>query len=836
MRIPFIFRELRASGRQAMVLMSCVALAVASLTVVDSFHSDVVRLLRGDARALHGGDLLIESNYPFSAAMERAVATLAAKGAKVCRQWHLYSLLRHDDHSVFSQLNIVEPNYPLYGQVELQSARPLAEALKPGTIIVAPELLPRLGLKIGDFVQAGEVRLQVVDCLMRESSRPIEIFRLGPPVLAHAADLAAMNLVREGSRTQYKIATALPQGPPAAEDEAKSLRAISQNGAERVETAATARSGVKRFFDNLLFFLSLTALATLLLSGIGVHSSATALVRERQTAIAICKAMGADSAFLFRRYLALTALVATGGVLAGILLAALFKPLFPLLFPGVFPAEHITALNLAAAANASALGFTAALLFALGPLTSLKNVRPMLLLRRETASGLAARAGQALIRAAVAAPVAILLVFLVVRHMEDTRTGLYFLGGLAALTFVAFILTSLALTLARRLDISPLIPRLALRGLSRPGNASVAVITTLATALALLLTMFLVRKNLEDNYITSFPPDAPNVFVLNIQKDEGERFQQLAAVPCRLYLVIRGRLKAINGKPVLAERDGKPAIDTLTREFSLTYQESLLPDEHLVIGKSLFKKDADGKLPLQVSVLDTVRDMGNMKLGDVLTFSIQGVPLEAEITSIRVRNHAGLSPFFYFVLPPKYLEKAPQNAFAAIRMPPGQVAALQNLLAAKMPHLTVLDLGPLTAEIGRVAGKFVRLVNFFAALSIIAGLFILWGSLLASRLPRLAEAVYYRVMGAGRGFIFLIFLVENLALGLAAALVAIVIAQPAAWLLCRHGLDLSYQPCWLASLALAATATLLTGIAALPGQCGTTRSSLATSLKEQWQE
>jgi len=109
-RIPFIFRELRASGWQAMVLLSCVALAVASLAVVDSFQHDVANLLRGDARALHGGDIIIESNYPFSAVTLQAVAALVARGAKVCRQWHLYSLLRNNNDSVLSQLHIVEPN------------------------------------------------------------------------------------------------------------------------------------------------------------------------------------------------------------------------------------------------------------------------------------------------------------------------------------------------------------------------------------------------------------------------------------------------------------------------------------------------------------------------------------------------------------------------------------------------------------------------------------------------------------------------------------------------------------------------------------------------------
>jgi len=58
--------------------------------------------------------------------------------------------------------------------------------------------------------------------------------------------------------------------------------------------------------------------------------------------------------------------------------------------------------------------------------------------------------------------------------------------------------------------------------------------------------------------------------------------------------------------------------------------------------------------------------------------------------------------------------------------------------------------------------------------------------------------------GGTPGFYSLNFLVEHLTLGLTASLAAIIIAQPAAWLLCRHGLDLvGYRPFWLASLALA---------------------------------
>ena len=72
---------------------------------------------------------------------------------------------------------------------------------------------------------------------------------------------------------------------------------------EGVETYLTAPSGVQRFFDNLLFFLSLVAIFTLLLSGIGIQSALTAYLRERYTTIAIVKTLGATRRFVTLEFL-----------------------------------------------------------------------------------------------------------------------------------------------------------------------------------------------------------------------------------------------------------------------------------------------------------------------------------------------------------------------------------------------------------------------------------------------------------------------------------------------------------------------------------------------------
>ena len=75
-------------------------------------------------------------------------------------------------------------------------------------------------------------------------------------------------------------------------------RTESVSSEERVATYATASSRVKRFFDNLLFFLSLVSVFTLLLAGIGMQSSLAALLRRKEKSFAILRSLGSHR-FIF---------------------------------------------------------------------------------------------------------------------------------------------------------------------------------------------------------------------------------------------------------------------------------------------------------------------------------------------------------------------------------------------------------------------------------------------------------------------------------------------------------------------------------------------------------
>jgi putative ABC transport system permease protein len=183
-----------------------------------------------------------------------------------------------------------------------------------------------------------------------------------------------------------------------------------------------------------------------------------------------------------------------------------------------------------------------------------------------------------------------------------------------------------------------------------------------------------------------------------------------------------------------------------------------------------------------------------MQVGDVLHFNIQGVPLSARISSIRTRTKESIKPFFYFVLPEKVLAPAPQTLFAAARVPKERIAHLQNRVVARFPNISFIDITETVRVFSKVMHKLSTIIRFFTSFSIIAGLLIMVSAIFATRATRMQEAVYFKILGATRGFVRWVFAFENMFIGALSALLALGAAHGAAYMICARILDIAYRP------------------------------------------
>ncbi|MEZ4609025.1 MAG: FtsX-like permease family protein [Caldilineaceae bacterium] len=205
-------------------------------------------------------------------------------------------------------------------------------------------------------------------------------------------------------------------------------------------------------------------------------------------------------------------------------------------------------------------------------------------------------------------------------------------------------------------------------------------------------------------------------------------------------------------------------------QFNLTYRDALLDDERIAQGGSLFDPTYTRRTGFHPG-----RGAGltHVNLGDTVTFRIQGVPLEAKVTSVRTRTEESVQPFFGFcVFPSAVLAGTPQTISprcAKMR----RRSPLQNRMVARFPNVSVIDVTAAIATFADLARRVTRIIRFFTAFSILAGLLIVVSAVFATRFARIQEAAYYKVLGAKSRFVLRVFTAENLLLGLVSALLGL---------------------------------------------------------------
>ena len=826
----FIARQITGAKRQSIVFVLCVALSMITLVSLGSFSRSVQSSLLRDAQALHAADLIIHTHAPLAVALQDRLTSLARQKALVsARYFEFYSVLRkvNGEGSLLTNLKVVEPGYPFYGQVVLASGRPLAKVLTPGSLVVEQSLLDRLHIHLGDALRVGSATLTVRDVLLQEPDRPVNFFALGPRVFVAAADLDALGLIGKESRVEYVTLAKVFQ-PKDVDRLAADLRRVAPESRVRIDTYRSADSRVKRFFDNLLFFLNLSGIFTLLLAGFGIQSTLFALLKEQERTIAVMKAVGARSRFIIGHFLAVTLTLGLAGTAVGLAASLALQGFLPVLFRGLIPARVELTLSGWAVGEGLLIGFLVVALFTALPLYRLKEVKPRAIFGKEEAASFWNRSTWT-----IAGIGSCFFLGMVLMRIREMKTGLYFILAVVLLVLVAYLLALAALRFLRGRTPTHLALRQALKGLFRPRNASLSITVTLSAALAVIFTITIVEKNLNASFSESFPPGAPNAFFLDIQPGQRTGFAALVGTQADFYPIVRGTVNAINGKPIDPEQERQARGDNLAREFNLTYYARLLPDERLIQGSTLFRKDWPEQ---QVSVLETVLKMHEMKLGDSISFRVQGIPVQARIASVRTRNGSGLTPFFYFVFPESLLGAAPQSLFCALRVENGQIAGLQNKVVARYPNISVIDLTETVALFGRIMGRLSIIVRFFTSFSMVAGILIVVSSVFATRYARIQEAVFFTILGARRSFVLTVFAAESLLLGLTSGLIALFIAQVGSLVICRKGLDLKYHPYLGWSLVMVLATALLVLCVGMAASVSILRQKPVSFLREQADE
>lgn len=824
-----LLRDWRAGELRVLVL--AIALAVAALTAVGFFADRLQNGLARDARQLIGGDAVLRSDQPTPAGF---VEQARALGLQTTEHVSFPTMGRADDaHGGAARLvalKAVVDGYPLRGQVRVSTAPGQPdEATRavptPGTAWVDEPLLAALDLQLGDILWLGDRSFRLERLIVVEPDRGAGFMSFAPRVMIHRDDLAATGLVQPASRLNYRLAVA---GPDAAVRRyttwAETELARPSVRGVRLESFESGRPEMQQTLGRAEKFLNLVALLAALLSAVAVAIAARVYAARHLDDCAMLRVLGLSQGTMARAYTFSFVLV---GGLAGALGVALGYAVhhgFVWLLAGLVQAD-LPPPSLWPAVFGLGVGLTLMLAFGLPPVLQLAQVPPLRVIRREVGN---LKPASLAVLGLGAAGFAVLLLAV----SRDATLGLIAVGGFAAAVALFAAVSYGAVRLLRALVNEATAPRwlrLATRQLcARPAYAVVQV-SALSVGMLALVLLVLLRTDLIRSWQQATPPDAPNRFVINIQPEQAQPFQatlrEQGVARYDWYPMIRGRLVAINGRPVVPEDfPGDRAQRLVDREFNLSHSAELPPHNPVVAGR--WTPDEAGAISVEGGLADTL----GLKLGDRLTFDIAGQPVESTITSLRKVDWGSMRVNFFAMFPVAQMPEVPLTYISAYRAPltPG----FDNALVRTYPNITNVDMSSTIAQVQRVLGQVIRAVEFLFAFTLAAGLVVLFAAITATRSQREREFAILRAVGAQSSLLKQVQRAELAGVGLLAGLLASLVAVAVGWALARYAFEFTWNASPWVPLAGALAGALLALAAGWWGLRGILRTPVVATLRQ----
>lgn len=781
--LRFSLRELRGGLRGFRLFVACLALGVTVIAAIGTLSAAIVAGLERDGRSLLGGDIEFRLTHRPADAGERAFLESRGRVSESV-QMRVMGHARRSEQSVLVEMKAVGPAYPLYGRMELENGDDLQAVLQPrGGVYgaaVDPQALIRLDSAIGDRISLGEASFEIRAVIAREPDRATAGFTLGPRVMISLDAMPATQLVQPGSLAYWEYHLALPPGVTAASLQEAAQRDFASSG-WRIRDWREGSPGVRRFLDRAALFLVLIGLTALLIGGVGVANAVHAHLQGKTPTIATLKSVGATTGFIFRVYLWQTMLLAALGIALGVAIGTALPNLAAGVLAEIMPLPMVPGLYWQPLALAAAYGLLVALAFTIWPLARAADIRPAALYRDLVAPGKRfPRLPYLLATLALFTGLAAMAVL----GAAERRFALFFvLGAIAA--FVLFRLFALGVAaLARR--VRP--PRgarlkLALASLHRPGAATAALLLSLGVSLTLLVAIALVEGNLHAQVEDRLPDEAPAFFMLDIQPQQREALAALVqATPGARDLEtvpnLRGRISKVKGVPAEQAEVSSEQRWVLQGDRGLTYARQLPEGSRLVAGQ-WWQPDYDGP-PLISMEERAARGLG-VWIGDRLTVNILGRDIEAEIASIRQLDWSSVGINFVLVFSPGLLERAPHTFLATVKAGGPAEVALFRGVTQQFPNISVVRMKDVLSELNAMVEKLGAAVRGAAAVTLIAGLFVLAGALAAEHRRRLRESAVLKALGATRRDILVAHLIEYGIVGLIGAALAFGLGWLAAW-------------------------------------------------------
>jgi putative ABC transport system permease protein len=797
--VNLTIREIRSSWRRLLFFFLCIAIGVGSVVALRSLIQNLSQAVGSDARALLTADLEISSTNIFTPddisrieAVINKSELIEARNETITTAAMARPSSAAQEGLQFVELKGIEPPFPLVGTFTLSDGRPFDfKLLENRGAVVAPLLLEKLNLKIGDRIRIGEADFEIRATFDEEPGGQSG-FRLGPRVFIEKKAFEETGITRSGSRIRRRILYRTSDNPTPL---VKDLRAALKGTILTVQNYRETQENIGDQFTRTENYLSLTGLLILVLGGVGVWNVARVFVEQKRKTVAVLKCLGADSRKVIFVYLLQILVLGVLGSLFGIVLAQNTLWFVGWRFGEDLPEKMSYNLQNSAVLQGLVLGVLISLLFSLLPLLQIRQIKPSLLLRDTNNQQMRRLDWTKWIFGFLTLSG---ILGIAVWQAGSWKVGTAFLIGLGLTSVILYLAAVLLTKLLRRLGkFSSFAVAQAVNSLYRPGNQTRIVLLAVGLGAFVVIAVQSLQANLVREFDFSRNQTLPNLFMVDIQRSQIDGVKELTKAVTGEELkpvpTVRTRIALVDGAaPDYQQREVRQQQGQIGREFAVTYRPNLEENETVIAGKWW---DAVPTSETEVSVIDDMARILKIGIGSVITFDILGRKINATVTSVRKIDVRNTRTVFMFVFRPGTLESAPQTFALPVinKIPAVERARFQRRVIDAYPNIQIFDVQDILTTVTNLINNFVLAISFVGSFVMLTGILILIGSVSLTKSQRIYENAILKTLGAKRGSLLTILLTEYAILGILAGLIGAFFATLLSFAVTRYILDFDWE-------------------------------------------
>lgn len=706
---------------------------------------------------LLGSDLVISSRLPLP---KNEIDKSVQGDVKTKMVKSLYTMtrpaikdLQKEMKSRLARLTFIPQKFPFYGKLIPNEYASMF--FKENVVLVWPELLDILGLKVGDSLKIGNNAFKIIGKIKNDPGQVTQGQALAPRIYLGAQHEKEIGLIGKGSTVSYAYHFKFTSDEQRIKNE-KILKEKFDKEGIRVRNVKENGEFIGRTIKIINDFLGLGSFLSLILAMLAISFVLNKMFKREEMSLKNFRQMGVPVTWVFFHYFRPFVIISLISSFLSSLIGYFLMPTFTLLLKQKFDLE-VKVLPLGYVFLFTGISVIS-LIVLYFPITChylrhfYKNVIRLRVI--QVANGLG-------------------LVWIIIIAFYWTNSwkilGLVIIG-----TFVlAILILGGGLLFFKFLEKS--IPsekfpsvKLGILQMTRYKKHSLVTIFLLTSSIGVFGLINSIAEGLESGLNYDLGDKRPEMFLFDIQPEQRGDLQNLVerhnGSIRKMAPMVRARLTKIDGKELRVE---KKSIETneakrkerfLKRGVNLSYQSQLFNSEKIVKGVNFFDQKSSEKV--WISVEESYAKLLGLEVGSKMSFEVLGVEVEGEVRNIRKINWQSFDPNFFIVLSPGQLEDAPQTFVASLNLPNDNVALFQNSLFDLLPNISSLDVRRVIQRIINIISKVRGIFKIYGIFIILLGSVIVFGLLHLHWEDRSKDMTSFRLMGVETRSINLIMMIE----------------------------------------------------------------------------